>query len=82
MNEDYIAEAAEALAHEIDFDIMSGILIDAGWSKVVLRPMTWEHGYEVDTWVETQIKGKFHTMGLVWIFERAEDANWFSIRWL
>lgn len=77
---------AEELAHqiskEIDFEVMSTLLIKSGWTKVVLKPMTWEHGYQIDSWVETNVKGKFHTMGLVWIFERSEDANWFSLRWL
>lgn len=78
-----IAETlGKEIAKEIDFEIISSILIEQGWTKVVLKPMTWEDGYAIDSWVETNIKGKFETMGLVWLFERAKDANWFKLRWL
>ena len=59
-----------------------GLLQDSGWHKVVLKPMTWEDGATIDLWVETNVKGKFHTRGLVWLFQDARDANWFSVRWL
>lgn len=70
------------IAKEIDFEIMSDLLVASGWVKVVLRPMTWERGAEIDLWTELNVKGKFQTMGLVWIFEKSEDANWFALRWL
>lgn len=73
---------SKEIADEIDFEIMMEILIKNGWHKVVLKPMTWEDGYTIDTWVETNVKCEFHTRGLVWIFEDAKDANWFSVRWL
>ena len=75
-------DATQSLSDDIDFEVMMELLLDSGWHKVVLKPMTWEDGYTVDTWVETNVKCKFHTRGLVWIFEDAKDANWFSVRWL
>ena len=50
-----------------------------GWRKIVLRPMTWEQGCEIDEWTAKNIKGHFETMGLVWVFENERDANWFSL---
>jgi hypothetical protein len=44
--------------------------------------MTWEQGLEVDAWTAKHTKGHFENMGLVWIFEQEEDANWFALRWL
>ena len=81
--EDEIANhISSEIAKEIDFGIISDLLVASGWVKVVLRPMTWEQGAEIDLWTESNVKGKFQTMGLVWIFEKPEDANWFSLRWL
>lgn len=81
--EDEIANSlAESIAKEIDFEIISGMLIEMGWTKVVLRPMTWETGAEIDLWTESNVKRKFQTMGLVWIFEDPAEANWFALRWL
>jgi len=81
--EDEIAKTlGDEIAKEIDFEIMSSMVLGMGWTKVVLKPMTWENGSLIDLWVEQNIKGKFETMGLVWVFEREQDANWFKMRWL
>lgn len=82
LQEKYLEESAKELADDIDFEIVTGFLTETGWTKVVLAPMTWEHGTAVDTWVETNIKGQFHTRGLVWVFEDVKEASWFTLRWL
>lgn len=82
VEQDMIDKAGSRMAAEIDFEILSGFLIDIGWRKVVLRPMTWEDSYEIDLWVTQHVKGHHQTMGLVWVFENVEDANWFTLRWL
>ena len=81
--EDEIAtEMSRQIAKEVDFEILCGFLIELGWKKIVLRPMTHEHGEEIDAWTKKNVKGHFETMGLVWIFEYEQDANWFSLKWL
>jgi len=82
IEEDIINKAGKAMADEIDFQILADMLCELGWRKVILRPMTWEMGLEVDAWTAKHIKGPFENMGLVWIFEQEEDANWFALRWL
>lgn len=75
-------EAAKNLAKEIDFEVLTSVLIESGWVKVVLKPVTWEQGYEIDEWVANNIKGPFQTMGLVWVFKNPKEATWFTLRWL
>lgn len=82
LQEEIINEAGKRLSDEIDFEILCSMLKELGWRKIVLRPMSWEDGYAVDEWTAKHIKGNFETMGLVWIFEHEEDANWFALRWL
>jgi hypothetical protein len=82
LEEQIINDAGKAIANEIDFQILSDMLCEIGWRRVVLNPMTWEQGLEVDAWTEKHVKGHFETMGLVWVFEDEEDANWFALRWL
>lgn len=77
-----VTALGEAISKEIDFEIMSGILMETGWTKVVLKPMTDETSREIDQWIIDTCKGKHITMGLVWIFENKQDANWFTMRWL
>lgn len=82
LQEQIIDDAGKALSNEIDFQILAGMLVEIGWRKIILNPMTWEEGYEVDAWTAKHVKGNFETMGLVWVFEDEEDANWFALRWL
>jgi hypothetical protein len=82
LEQEMIEQAGNRLAAEIDFTILSDMLCSIGWTKVVLRPMVWEASCAVDEWTALNTKGNFETMGLVWVFERPEDANWFVMRWL
>ena len=82
IEEEIINRAGKAMADEIDFGILTEMLCELGWRKVILRPMTWEAGANIDAWTAKHIKGPFETMGLVWIFEQEQDANWFALRWM
>lgn len=82
VEQDIIDAAGNRMAAEMDFEILSSMLIELGWTKVVLFPMTWENGALIDYWVEKNVKGHHQTMGLVWLFEYEQDANWFKLRWL
>lgn len=82
IEQDIINRAGKQMADEIDFGILTEMLCGIGWRKIILRPMTWEDGAEIDLWVDQHVKGHFETMGLVWVFENEDDANWFALRWL
>ena len=82
LSEEVIDSAAKEMADDIDFEVLTNLFIESGWVKVVLEPMTWEHGYEVDSWVEKNVKDSFQTRGLVWVFKNPKEANWFKLRWL
>jgi hypothetical protein len=82
LEDEIITKMGKELSNEIDFQILTDMLCELGWRKVILKPMTWEAGLEVDAWTAKHIKGNFETMGLVWVFEREEDANWFTLRWI
>jgi len=82
LEQDIINQAGKRMADEIDFQILVDMLCSLGWRKVILRPMTIEDGIEIDYWTDKHIKGHFETMGLVWVFEQEEDANWFALRWM
>ena len=82
IEQDIINKADKAMSDEIDFGILTEMRCELGWRKVILRPMTWEVGATIDAWTAQHIKSPFETMGLVWVFEREEDANWFALRWL
>lgn len=82
LEQDMLNRAGQHMADEIDFGILSQMLCGIGWRRVILSPMTGEQGAEVDAWVDQHVRGHYETMGLVWVFEHEDDANWFSLRWL
>lgn len=82
IEQDMINRAGKRMSDEIDFHILSEMLIELGWTKIVLKPMTQETGKILDTWVEKNVKGPFETMGLVWLFQDSKDATMFILRWV
>ena len=81
LEEELTNKAAHAMAAEIDFGIMCSLLESIGWVKVILSPMSTETSNAIDIWTDTKLKGNFHTMGLVWVFEDTGDAVNFTLRW-
>ena len=82
LEDEIITKMGKQMSDEIDFEILTGMLCQLGWRKIILSPMTTENSIEVDVWTVRNVKGNFETMGLVWVFEQEEDANWFALRWL
>jgi len=82
LEDEIITKMGKQMSDEIDFEILTGMLCELGWRKIILSPMTHEDSTEVDVWTAKHVKGHFETMGLVWVFEQEEDANWFALRWM
>jgi hypothetical protein len=82
LEQEIIDRAGKRMADEMDFTILTDMLCSIGWTRVLLKPMTHEHGQDIDAWVKANVKGHFETMGLVWVFEHSRDANWFALKWM
>ena len=82
LEDEIISKMGKQMSDEIDFGILTEMLCELGWRRVILSPMSTEDSYEVDMWTKKHVKGHFETMGLVWVFEQEEDANWFALRWM
>lgn len=82
LEEEIATALSQSIAEEIDFSILSTVLLDIGWTKVVLKPMTGETSQEIDQWVAENKTGHCQTLGLVWLFEHPKDAMWFKLRWM
>jgi hypothetical protein len=76
-----VKRAADRLAKEIDFEVMTTALCSSGWTKIVLKPMTSEYGHAIDRWTAENCKGRYNTMGLVWVFQKPSDAVNFTLKW-
>ena len=82
IQEEYIDTVAKQMSDDIDFQVLSNLLVESGWTRVTLSPMTHETSNEIDRWVPDNAEDHFYTRGLVWVFKSSRDAMWFKLRWL
>ena len=47
LEDEIVNELAEKMCSEMDFHILSEMLIELGWTKIVLKPMTQDNGLSV-----------------------------------
>lgn len=72
-------ELAKTLAEEIDWEITSSLLVENGWTQVIIPEKA--DILVVWSWVRDNIKGKNTHLRYDWVFEKQEDAIWFKLRW-
>jgi hypothetical protein len=83
LEEEIMQELATQMQSEMDFNILSDMLIQLGWRKVeLLRFNSREHAVDVKLWCKENIKNPWECRGSTFIFEDAADANWFTLRWI
>ena len=82
--EDELTEKmSKLLAEEIDWELISDMMIAVGWTKVTLdRLKDRYHSIDIQDWLNDNCKGHYKQRSRTFVFEKAEDAEWFSLRWL
>ncbi len=81
LEEQYADAAAQAIAEEIDFEIISNMLVEAGWSRVKLSRLTRTNDRDINMWMHTECKKHWSRRGATWIFESCEEAALFKLTW-
>jgi hypothetical protein len=66
----------------MDFSIISSLLIDAcGWTKIELEALFPAPKVEILDWTNDNCHGRFMNSGKEFIFENANDALIFKLKW-
>jgi hypothetical protein len=77
-----IQELAEEMHSEIDFDILSSLLVDAGWHKIELtRFKDNKQAVDVVEWCHDNLKGEWQRRGKKFVFQNTGDAVNFTLKW-
>lgn len=77
-----INEAGYNLAQEIDKEVLFGMLVSLGWTRVLLPIFDSREQYdEMVEWLATYCKNPYERKGSDVIFEDSKDANWFILKW-
>lgn len=75
-------ELAKQLADEIDAEIIADMLVASGWTKVLLHFRDRYHSVDITDWANVNCTGKYRRCGKYFVFQKAEEAEWFILRWL
>jgi hypothetical protein len=74
---------AKTLAEEIDWELLVDMMCAVGWTKVVIgRLKDRYHSIDIQDWLTNNCKGHYRQRGSIFVFEKVEEAEWFSLRWL
>ena len=83
LQEQLLAEKAKEMAYEIDREMLWGMLTSVGWHRVMLPVFGSTKEYtEVAEWTSVNCKNAFEYHKRDYLFEDAQDAMWFKLRWL
>jgi hypothetical protein len=67
------------MAKEMDYDIIVDML---EYVRVELPPFdSCYHAVDIKDWCNDNCTGKFRNYGVRFAFEKAQDAEWFILRW-
>lgn len=81
-DQELIDSMSKLIQEDIDWGILSTILISSGWTAVDAVITTRSNDPDiVDKWFAENIKGSHRYNNGHWLFENAGDAAWFILRW-
>lgn len=73
------------MAEQIDWELLTDMMLSVGWTKITISEpwsnMTASFAHEIKQWCRENLTGNYNARGRVWIFEKAQDAEWFMLRW-
>jgi hypothetical protein len=82
LGEELAGAMSQAIADEIDWGILCDLMTQVGWHKVEASTQYSTDDYAVvKKWLNEYVKGHYKCRFNTWLFERSEDAVWFSLRW-
>ena len=82
LEKEIIEELGTQMQSEIDKEILWGMLVGLGWTRVLLsRFHSREHSVDILEWVEENCKNPYERKDSEFIFENSEDAVNFILKW-
>ncbi len=82
IQEEIIEELGTKMQSAVDREILWGILIGMGWTRVKLsRFVDNHHAVDITYWLDEHVKNPFEREGADFIFENSQDALMFILKW-
>ena len=82
-DESLINQATKILQEEIDWEVLASLFVKSGWTMVDLPRFNNRYeAIDIELWIDENCSGKHMERGKTYVFEKKQDAEWFSLRWL
>ena len=82
LEKEIIEELGTKMQSEIDREILWGMLVGLGWTRITLSRFTDNnHAVDITYWISKNIKHHYERRGCDFIFENQIDAVNFALRW-
>lgn len=83
LEEELSEKMSAILAEEIDWELIVDLMVSVGWTRVRLERFDHRHhAIDIHDWLVENCSGHYKSRGSTFVFEKAEEAEWFSLRWL
>lgn len=77
-----LTKIAKEMADSIDKELLWGMLVKAGWTRVILPSLSSRDScVMLPLWLDEYCKDAYKRGGSEIIFKSSKDANWFTLRW-
>lgn len=83
MEDNLCAKMSQQLAEEIDWELISDMLVSVGWTKITL-PEFWDGRrptLDMNNWMHNECRHHWKHRGETWVFESQEEAALFRLTW-
>lgn len=82
IQDEIIEELGTSMQSAVDREILWGILIGMGWTRVRLSRFTDNHhAVDITYWLEENVQTRYQREGADFLFEDSKDALLFILRW-
>lgn len=82
LEEEIMEQMSKEIQKEIDFGLISDMLVYSGWVKIELETLESNtRAIDINEWIDINCKHKVSRLGRKFLFESSAEAEWFILRW-
>lgn len=82
LQDQIMEELSTQMQSEMDFEILSDMLVELGWTRVIISRFQNNHrAVDIKYWLEENARGFWESRGSTFVFENKGDAVNFTLRW-
>lgn len=75
------ASLAEEMQKTMDFEVLCGLFIPHGWTRIETKYDGGQKWVDVVDWVGQNLQGAYREHNGVWLIENSKDATMFMLKW-